>query len=269
MGPRVSDRWEAGREEPHALASLRAIAIDTSVPSYERFKWPKLVPPLSSEQQAITDDFIRHWHEVLPRRYNAIERFNHTYPLRHLPPMERWRTLEIGAGIGGHLEFEPLDRQEYHCIELREGMAEEIRRRHASVVTVTGDCQKRIAFDDASFDRVVGIHVLEHLPNLPAAIAEVHRTLKPDGILSVVLPCDPGILYEIARKISAERIFRARYKVPYRWFVRREHINSPAEIMQVIAEGFEIFDATYFPFRVPVVNLNLCVGLTARKRARG
>jgi SAM-dependent methyltransferase len=244
----------------------KGMNLDTTVPSYTRFKWPKAVPPLSKEQQFISDDFMKYWHQQLPRRYGAIEKFNHTYPLRYLPLETRWRTLELGAGIGAHLAFEPLDRQEYHCVELRESMAQEINRRFPSAIVVTGDCQKRIPYDDGWFDRVVVIHVLEHLPDLPAAIDEVERVLKPGGLLSVVLPCDPGLAYEIARKISAERLFRAKYKVPYRWLVRREHINSPAEILQQIMRKFEIFDTAYFPLHVPLVNLNLCIGVTARKK---
>lgn len=239
--------------------------MDTTVPFYPRFKWPKIVPALSPEQQALSDDFMKHWHEVLPQRYGSIENFNHTYPLRHLPDRARWRTLELGAGIGAHLEFEPLGRQEYHCIELRDAMAAEIRRSFPSAITATGDCQKRLPFDDNYFDRVVAIHVLEHLPDLPAAAAEVRRVLKPNGIFSVVLPCDPGLAYELARKLSAERIFKARYHMPYRWFARREHINSPAEIFHVLGQHFEIFDKAYFPLGVPLVNINLCIGVTARK----
>ena len=26
-------------------------------------RWPKVIPPLTPEQQAISDDFMRHWHE--------------------------------------------------------------------------------------------------------------------------------------------------------------------------------------------------------------
>jgi SAM-dependent methyltransferase len=242
--------------------------LDTTVPFYPRFKWPKFLPVLSTEQQALVDDFMKHWHEVLPRRYEAVEQFNHTYPLRHLPEQDRWRTLELGAGIGAHLEFESIDRQEYHCIELRETMAAEIKRRFPSVTTTTCDCQTQIPYDDNYFDRIVVIHVLEHLPNLPAAMSEVHRVLKSNGIFSVVLPCDPGLAYEFARKVSAERIFKARYKLPYRWFVRREHLNSPAEILYAMRQHFQIFDKVYFPLRVPLVNANLCIGLTARKVAR-
>ena len=245
--------------------SVDPAALDLRVPRLKRFQWPKVLTPLSAQQQALADDFLKHWHRVLPARYNAIERFNHTYPLRHLPAADRWRTLELGAGIGGHLAFEALDRQDYHCIELRDAMAQEIRKRYPAVVTVTADCQERIPYADAFFDRVVVIHVLEHLPNLPAALDEVHRVLKPDGVFAAVLPCDPGLAYELARKLSAERIFRARYHLPYRWFIRREHLNSPAEILQLIDSRFTVIDRAYFPLGVRVVNLNLCVGVTARK----
>jgi hypothetical protein len=46
-----------------------------------RYLWPKEFPPLSLEQQVINDDWMRHWHEVSPTRYGAIEHFNHT-PVR-------------------------------------------------------------------------------------------------------------------------------------------------------------------------------------------
>ncbi len=260
-------RSAAGRKDVSDLGTLNEPrSVDTTVPRFDRFKWPKRVPPLSAAQEAIADDFVKYWHYVLPKQYGAVERFNHTYPLRHVPAAARWRTLELGAGIGGHLEFEPLDRQDYHCIELRESMAADLRHRYPTVTAVTGDCQQKIPYDDGYFDRIVVIHVLEHLPDLPVAIAEAHRVLRPTGILSVVLPCDPGLAYEFARKISAERIFKARYKLPYRWFARREHINSPAEIMDVIGKQFDIFETVHFPLLLPIVNLNLCIGLTARKK---
>jgi SAM-dependent methyltransferase len=238
--------------------------VDTTVPSFPRFKWPKELPPLSTEQQAVSDSFMKLWHEVLPRRFGVIESFNQTYPLRFLPELDRWRTLELGAGLGAHLEFEQLERQDYYCIELREAMAAEIKRRFPTANTIIGDCQKRIPVEDNYFDRVVVIHVLEHLPNLPAALTEVRRVLKPGGLLSVVLPCDPGLAYEFARKISAERIFKSHYRMPYRWLIRREHINSPAEILYVLGRNFGIFDKAYFPLKIPVANFNLCIGVTAR-----
>lgn len=239
--------------------------MDLTTPTIRRFHWPKAIRDLHPEQERIVNDFMQHWHEVLPRNYGRIEQFNHGYATRILPNSERFSTLELGAGLGGHIAFEDLSRQDYHCIELRDPMADEIRRRYPTVTVKTGDVQERLPYDDSCFDRVVVIHVLEHLPNLPATLDESLRVLKPGGLFTVVLPCDPGLAYEIARKISAERIFRRRYKMPYGWFVRREHINSPEEIVYLLRERFEQVDISYFPLIVPVINLNLCIGVTLKK----
>lgn len=236
--------------------------MDTTVPKYARHKWPKQVPPLDAEQRRISDDFMRRWHEVLPEKFGVVERFNHTYPLRHIPQSKTFKTLEIGAGLGAHIAFEDLSLQEYHCIELRQNMADGILAKFPQVTVVVGDCQKDIPYADNTFDRVVVVHVLEHLPDLPGCVAEMRRVLKPGGLLSVVLPCDPGLAYALARKLSAERLFKKWYGLPYGWLIRREHINGPGEILSLLTEQFEPIDTAYFPLTVPVVAANLCIGIT-------
>jgi SAM-dependent methyltransferase len=233
-------------------------------------KWPKSIPPLTEEQRRISDDFMKYWHEVLPRKYGLIETFNHEYAVKHAP--KRFRTtLEIGAGLGEHLNYEVLTSEQksnYHALELRENMAEGIRRNHPTVQTVCADCQTRMPLGDGYFDRVLAIHVLEHLPNLPAAIDEIYRLCnKKTGTFSVVIPCEGGLAYSLARTISAQRIFERRYRIPYDRFYKREHINFPSEIEEEISRRFEISSRAYFPLLVPSVSMNLCIGLTATPRA--
>src|SRR5260221_3919076 len=115
--------------------------------------WPKVLAPLTSEQRHISDDFMKYWHEVLPKKYSVIDKFNHNYPVRASEePFAR--TLEIGAGIGEHLHYEQLSPDQergYHALELRENMAQRIRERFPNINVVTGDCQKRLDFDDGYF----------------------------------------------------------------------------------------------------------------------
>ncbi|MGP0086600.1 MAG: class I SAM-dependent methyltransferase, partial [Steroidobacteraceae bacterium] len=157
--------------------------------------------------------------------------------------------------------------QDYHCIELRENMSAEIKKRYPEVTVTTASCQERTPYDDGYFDRAIAVHVLEHLPDLPRAVFELHRLLRVGGFLSIVIPCDPGIAYEFARQISSARIFRRRYKMPYMWLMRREHINSPAEICSTLKNQFEEIDRRYFPLRlIPLAAANLCLGMTYRRR---
>ncbi|MES3031009.1 MAG: methyltransferase domain-containing protein [Patescibacteria group bacterium] len=229
--------------------------------------WPKIIPPLSLSQQEISDDFMRYWHEVLPKRYGMLDGFNHSYSVRHAPK-NFLKTLEIGAGLGTHLNYEHLTSEQeknYVSLELRENMTEKIRERFPKVQAVMGDCQKNLAFSDGHFDRILAIHVLEHLPNLPATVREMYRLCnKEGGIFSVVIPCEGGLAYSLARKISAERIFKKRYKQKYDWLISREHINRPQEIMEELERHFEIVHRSWFPLYLPSINLNLCIGLTLK-----
>lgn len=245
-----------------------SMPLELPVPRPPRYQWPKKLPPLSSDLQRIADDFMGYWLSVLPNSYGVVERFNHGYVVNSLDRFSsdyRVRTLEIGSGLGAHLAFEPLDRQDYHCNDLREALVAKTRQAYPQVTAAVGDCQQHLGYDAHYFDRVIAVHVLEHLPDLPKALDEIYRVLKPGGVLSIVYPCDPGLAYEIARKISAERLFKKRYRMPYRWLVRQEHINAPAEIEFLVRKRFNVVDQQYFPLRVPLINCNLCIGMTAVK----
>jgi SAM-dependent methyltransferase len=232
-------------------------------------KWPKTFPPLTEEQQLISNDFMKYWHEVLPRRFGVIDKFNHSYSVKTAPPAFL-RTLEIGAGLGEHLAYErlsPEQERNYHALELRENMSREIQRRFPRIQTLTGDCQDRLGFADGFFDRVLAIHVLEHLPNLPAAVRELHRVCnKEHGVLSVVIPCEGSLAYSLARRISAQRIFERRYKQPYQWFIEREHVNVPREVLAELRPYFEVTSRRFFPFPIPAEWCNLVIGVTLKPR---
>lgn len=231
-------------------------------------KWPKSIPSLTEEQQRISEDFMDYWLQVLPRRFGIIEQFNHRFPLFFLPHRNNKRiicTLDIGAGRGEHIAFENLDIQEYTALEMRAELAHGISQKYPEVRVMIGDCQKKLDISDGYFDRVLAIHVLEHLPDLPSALLEINRVMKAGGILSVLLPCEGGLLYSLARNISAKSLFEKRYKQKYDWYIRREHINKPDEILEELTKIFKISDKIFFPLFIPSVTINLVIGLTLKK----
>ncbi|MGD0261441.1 MAG: class I SAM-dependent methyltransferase [Verrucomicrobiota bacterium] len=234
-----------------------------------RGKWPKVLPPLSPEQKRINDDFMAYWHEVLPREYHVADRFNHQY-VRRCPSPGFRRTLEVGAGLGEHLLYERLTPEQergYVALDFRETMIERLKARFPRIRACVGDCQTQLDFPDNFFDRILAINVLEHLPDLPRAVEELHRLCdKHSGFLSVVIPCEGGLAYSLARRISAQRIFERRYKRPYKLFIGREHINLPWEIYGELDRRFTLLERTFFPIPIPLEFCNLFIGLTLRPK---
>lgn len=227
-------------------------------------RWPKPFPELTDEQLRIRDEYMKYFHEIYSDRFGAVAKFNHTYPLSSARP--GIRTLEIGAGLGEHLDFEDASEQEeYVALELRDEMAAVIAQEHPGISTLVGDVVAGLDVGDASFDRVVAIHVLEHLPNLPPALDEVRRVLKPGGLFEVVIPCEGGFGYALGRHFTSKRVFEKRYNMPYDWYIKSEHFNVPSEIVAELDTRFIRQRSAWWPLKVPSVHLNLCLGLTYRR----
>jgi len=223
-----------------------------------QYRWPKKPVALTPEQEAAREAFVFAWHEELPAKYRLLESFNQGFPA-HLESIGG-KTLEIGAGIGAHLIFEDLEIQEYHVLEYRSEFCNILSTRLPPDRVHHGDIEQRQPFADHSFDRVIAIHTLEHLRNLPAAIEEVVRIMKPNGVFDVVLPCEGGFAYTLARRLSAEKMFREKFGLDYRPIIENEHVNTLAEVQFVLKKRFKKRAARYFPLLIPNVDLNLCVG---------
>ena len=76
------------------------------------------------------------------------------------------------------------------------------------------------------------------------------------------------VLYSLARKISAERLFKKRYNKSYDWYIKSEHINLPNEIIALLKKKFRITKKSFFPTYLPLIFCNLCIGLILKKKMK-
>jgi ubiquinone/menaquinone biosynthesis C-methylase UbiE len=58
---------------------------------------------------------------------------------------------------------------------------------------IIADLSQRLPFEDNSIDNIICEQVLEHIHNYPELIKEVHRILKPEGIVKFSVPKFPCI----------------------------------------------------------------------------
>lgn len=231
----------------------------TRPPQPPRGRWPKSVPPLTKEQEDAREAWMMLWHEQLPNKYGIAERFNNGF-VTDLPVSPGSRTLEIGPGIGGHLEYEDLQRQDYHVLEMRDEFCKRLASRLSPSQVHRGSIEERQAFADGSFDRLIAIHVLEHLRNLPPAIAEAARLLQRGGHFDVVLPCEGGLAYSLARRISSKPMFEKHFNMSYDPIIKAEHVNQLWEVNRELSKHFRVVVRKRFPLQIPIDTANLIVG---------
>lgn len=96
------------------------------------------------------------------------------------------RVLEIGLGTGINLHYYPPGTEQIVGVDSNPGVAALARRRATrSGIEVEHHSlsAERLPFDDASFDTVVSTFTLCSIPDLPQALAEVRRVLRPRGEL--------------------------------------------------------------------------------------
>jgi len=103
----------------------------------------------------------------------------------------------------------------------------------------------QLPFPDASFDAAVSTQVYEFLPDIPVALAELHRVLRPGG-RAVILDTDYGSLVlhtehpsRMARVLSA-------------WDQHFAHANLPRTLSRQLRDaGFRLRERTAIPMFNP------------------
>lgn len=103
------------------------------------------------------------------------------------------RVLEIGLGFGTVGELLARRQADYYGLDIAMGPVSMMRQRldwlgiPDSTQRVTQGSALEIPHPDASFDHVYTIGCLHHTGDIPRAVGEVHRVLRPGGKALVML----------------------------------------------------------------------------------
>jgi SAM-dependent methyltransferase len=145
---------------------------------------------LKSQQYAGADKLAARirLHERFGTNTVSVQRWEFDRILSSLPT--NTKVLEVGAGRGD-LWVENRDRipsgWQITLSDLSAGMLQDCKK-HLGVGLASRfnfeiiDVQS-IQYPEASFDAVIANYMLYHVPDLPKAILEIRRVLKPDGVL--------------------------------------------------------------------------------------
>lgn len=109
------------------------------------------------------------------------------------------------------------------------------------------------------FSRIIASHVWEHVEDPEYQLLQWCSMLADDGILSIALPCDPGLFWHLCRWISypkARKVYGIT-REERNLIMSREHINSIYNLLYIVDYYFEQKKILRFPALIPINNLNL------------
>ncbi len=123
------------------------------------------------------------------------------------------KLLEIGCGLGTDLINFARGGAIVSGIDLTERSIELVKERFAAegreVDARAGDAE-HLPFADETFDVVYSFGVLHHTPDIDAAIAEIHRVLKPGGRIIIMLYHRSSLRVWLGTPLHALRQLRRR-----------------------------------------------------------
>ena len=191
-----------------------------------------------------------------------VMRSGHRFSERRFGPAHRFeRVLEVGAGTGAHFPYVRHSFREYHVTDL-DPEALDVARKRAETTAHDGtwvfetQSASGLRYPDQTFDRLVATHVLEHLYHPHAVLREWRRVVRMGGVISVLLPTDPGLAWRTGRRFGPRRHAR-RLGLDYDYVMAREHVNPLNNLIAFLRHDFPRRTEGWWPWGIPSMDLNL------------
>ena len=174
------------------------------------------------------------------------------------------RVIEVGGGAGVHVKhvLHPYDQYVFtdgtpEMLDLARKALSDPRLRFEVTPAET------LPYDDVTFDRLIACHVLEHLYKPHEILREWNRVVRPGGVISLVVPCEPGFATWLGQRLGAPRRFAKRLGYDPDYLFAREHVNSVQNLLALVRFYFEEKKEIWWPFRIPgPMNFMVAINIT-------
>lgn len=190
------------------------------------------------------------WHRRFQAADDPIDTPWHQMAIPHLPPVDGLRVLEIGCGRGGFSRFLASRGAELVAADFSPAAVDMARRalpEGGASEAMVADIEA-IPFDRGSFDLVVSLDTIEHVPNPTRAVAELVRVLRPGGKLVLTTNNYFGLIgvWRLIMRLAGRRFteFGQPINQPLMFF-------PSARLLRGLGCSVDVIDGTGHYLRVP------------------
>lgn len=119
------------------------------------------------------------------------------------------KIIEVGAGHGQHFMLTKLKTDRYVELDLREFKnlklddSKSIENKRTRVV---GDAETLDVVKSNEFNGLIATCLLAHLSDMHKSLENWRRVVKHNGLITIYVPCEPGIVLRIARFFTTKKL---------------------------------------------------------------
>lgn len=215
---------------------------------------------------------LDHWYKDNYNRINATavpnslsNRILHKLIEKPFKSNANLQILEVGANRGEHLPYVNSDYSSYVMTDIRplpDDLAlDKVGKNSPGTGVIdfqVADVQK-LPFENGSFDRSISTCLFHHLDQPMDAFGEIKRVTKTGGMISILIPNDPGILYRSLRGITTLRSAKKEGIYEDAQLIHAiEHRNHYLQLRTLLESQFkkDKISVSSFPFKFRSYNFN-------------
>lgn len=196
------------------------------------------LPPKGMLSPNGSDDPLKYYYVPFISKL-FISRINIT--LRLLKDFSFDKSLEIGYGSGVLLPTLSKLSNQVYGVDIGSDpkfVVEQLKALGCNPMLSTGVSDK-LLFGDDSFDLVVAVSVLEHIKEIDSFLTEIHRVIRPGGLLLVGMPAVNSFMEKLFAAIGFSGI-------------SNHHVTSPETMHKAAASSlFTLKDVGWMPGFLP------------------
>jgi ubiquinone/menaquinone biosynthesis C-methylase UbiE len=212
------------------------------------------------------DEFVKKWYEeqysfcTYCNAAGLSQKFMHRSIEKKRPETMHYKNvLEIGANQGEHLQYVNHSFDQYLLTDVNTFDLGQSPLLESKVgLKFQLEDARSMSFEDDAFDRVLCSCVLHHIDNAEAAIMELRRVLKVNGVADLFVSSDPGFLFRLGRYLGPVREAKKLGLDGVKRLVdARDHRNHVAGLTRLIRHVFRNDQIIEQSYPVPFMPWNL------------